>query len=634
MFSCGGTPPSHNSPIFTGSSRSTIYFNDVIPSLGGNPQSHSGDINWIKGVIVPLDNYSSLPIGYPLHWVVAGKGYVQSTYIKWRKNRESLDHEGKKQSGENIVFEDIIEEKKYGPIFLSIVAIVEGETITFGPIEVFLYQLSPQLSTEIHSDSHISSLSDSYTIVVPLEKYNGMSRWEYNVNESGSSETPGHGINQEENRKTIEILSAELSSPNLPLKWCYDLTVSGIRTYEEWWIVDGEKKSNKYSVDLGGSYNYCEYRYLYDFAFRWEKETQNHQESAEGFWEYLNLKLKHANTWNYDHVHETKYSYNIPPPPQKGWQIESAIWRYNVPIEFLSFQQRPPVEYYVNDLIKGKTIQYNCPSPIEERWDLPETTGFYYFLPPCTGEIVWDVTSIAKPGETITLQLKGKSGERIYERNRFDNAYCPDGYCSYPGFTRSWELRIGDSIIGMRPGYYSPPFPPQLIVTYKPKAYTLSLTLNPSQVQPIETGETNYTTVWVSVTDADGNPVPNKEISLTAEAVANSGGHSHDGGRPAGCFEAQPSTCQSSCERSLSGSICPNGEPFEVEYYPSCFGGVEKITATLADDSSVTDTKDIQVRVPLAEVGASSIYRLTGQTGSHPSNRHLAGPAGNIFNVA
>jgi len=72
-----------------------------------------------------------------------------------------------------------------------------------------------------------------------------------------------------------------------------------------------------------------------------------------------------------------------------------------------------------------------------------------------------------------------------------------------------------------------PPFPqPQ---------YTVRLTLNLIQVRPLGTGEPNRITVTAFVTDRNRRPV---SVPLVASAYGeqHSGGHIHNGRRPAGTF--------------------------------------------------------------------------------------------------
>jgi len=145
-----------------------------------------------------------------------------------------------------------------------------------------------------------------------------------------------------------------------------------------------------------------------------------------------------------------------------------------------------------------------------------------------------------------------------------------------------------------------PPFPqPQ---------YTVRLTLNLTQVRPLGTGEPNRITVTAFVTDRNGRPV---SVPLVASAYGerHSGGHIHNGRRPAGTFNP-----------SLGSSN--RNDVWRTTYTAPVVGGYETITVSVA--MSVPQRSGqarITVRVPnLSYMPAGPNYRLVGQTTTHPRN--------------
>lgn len=130
---------------------------------------------------------------------------------------------------------------------------------------------------------------------------------------------------------------------------------------------------------------------------------------------------------------------------------------------------------------------------------------------------------------------------------------------------------------------------------------SLSVRLNPAQVEPSLLDAVTYsqTAVIVHAADAQGNPVANQTVNLTAQAVQASGGHDgpdHGGGRPAGTFAANTCTTNSNGDCIASGGGAP-------AYTATVFGGQETITATakLADGTSVGASATLSVAVPLLQ---------------------------------
>jgi hypothetical protein len=146
--------------------------------------------------------------------------------------------------------------------------------------------------------------------------------------------------------------------------------------------------------------------------------------------------------------------------------------------------------------------------------------------------------------------------------------------------------------------------PKQLVSTCAPQI-KLSITLNPSSVRP-----NSITNVVVFVTDLQDNPIANHPVSLSAEAVLNSGGHIHNGNRPIGVFGAK------------SGRTGSDGK-FTTLYTATAFGGEERITAKSDEVPNLDISVDLDVRVKgLVELSGGTNYSLVGQTSTHPNNHY------------
>lgn len=133
----------------------------------------------------------------------------------------------------------------------------------------------------------------------------------------------------------------------------------------------------------------------------------------------------------------------------------------------------------------------------------------------------------------------------------------------------------------------------------------IEISFNPREVRPTGVPNAVPTTVTVTVT-SNGQPVSNHPVNATATAVANSGGHLHDGNRPIGTFA--PTT----------GDTLANGV-FTTTYTPSQFGGTETIIIRSGLYPNVQATRDLTVRVPDLELLPETDYYVQiGGTIHHP----------------
>lgn len=140
-------------------------------------------------------------------------------------------------------------------------------------------------------------------------------------------------------------------------------------------------------------------------------------------------------------------------------------------------------------------------------------------------------------------------------------------------------------------------------VTIKKKGkLSLNVSVDPSEVRPWNTGGNSQTTVSVLATE-DGKPVSGIPIQLSAKGVEGTGGHDHDGSRPAGIF-------------SVSSGVTGDDGKFVSTYTASEFGGIERITAS---SSGVKDSIDVIVKVdglvPLA--GSRNLITFTSTEAYH-----------------
>ncbi|MBI4667997.1 MAG: hypothetical protein HY747_02245 [Elusimicrobia bacterium] len=148
-----------------------------------------------------------------------------------------------------------------------------------------------------------------------------------------------------------------------------------------------------------------------------------------------------------------------------------------------------------------------------------------------------------------------------------------------------------------------------------PKA-TLSIRLEPEEVFP--GGQTQIT---IHALDTSNNPVSDLDITLTAEAVAFSGGHDHNVNRPMGTFSGSGIMYSSPAH----GKTGPDGKLFAV-FTSTHFGGFETIQAHVTDTPAVSTSAALNVRVPgLEPMPPSSRYNLTGSSGLVSGNVRCAG---------
>ena len=130
-----------------------------------------------------------------------------------------------------------------------------------------------------------------------------------------------------------------------------------------------------------------------------------------------------------------------------------------------------------------------------------------------------------------------------------------------------------------------------------------SLSVNPVEVRPRGTGGIDTATVTVT-----GAAPGARLLRPVVTAMANSGGHQHNGQRPVGTISP------ASRRADASGRA-------DFTYRSNQPGGTETITANVAGD---VVQANIDIRVPdLLELTAGADYDLVGQTANHPDN-HFA----------
>ncbi|MCH2450350.1 MAG: hypothetical protein MK198_09420 [Gracilimonas sp.] len=136
-----------------------------------------------------------------------------------------------------------------------------------------------------------------------------------------------------------------------------------------------------------------------------------------------------------------------------------------------------------------------------------------------------------------------------------------------------------------------------------------------NSVYPQQTGGSTTTQVTVQVT-RNNEPASGFSVSLEASAVPNSGGHHHNGTRPAGSLG------------SPSGITDEKGR-FVTTYTSSQVSGTERIIASSSQTTS-TGSAEISVEVPglIAFTGGGS-YSLRGASIAHPDNHYIVNKAAN-----
>ncbi len=136
-----------------------------------------------------------------------------------------------------------------------------------------------------------------------------------------------------------------------------------------------------------------------------------------------------------------------------------------------------------------------------------------------------------------------------------------------------------------------------------------SVSLNPTTVAPGA-----QTTVTVTLQPA----MAGQQVSLSAAAVSNSGGHQHTSGRPVGSFSNGTGTTNS-------------GGQFTTQYTASAFGGSETITGTINGSNG---SQTLTVAVPaLVQLFSGPNYTLVGPTSTHPVD-HYGTANTNLVNIA
>lgn len=137
---------------------------------------------------------------------------------------------------------------------------------------------------------------------------------------------------------------------------------------------------------------------------------------------------------------------------------------------------------------------------------------------------------------------------------------------------------------------------------------SLSVVLEPAGVAPGA-----KTQVQVTLKDSQGNPVADRDVTFTAEPVANSGGHDHGGSRPAGAFSGSNILFSS----PPHGRTGPDGKLAAI-YTASKFGGQEKIMVHVTTAPSISTSTLLEVKVPgLVLLPGSANYGKVGGTSFH-----------------
>lgn len=140
-----------------------------------------------------------------------------------------------------------------------------------------------------------------------------------------------------------------------------------------------------------------------------------------------------------------------------------------------------------------------------------------------------------------------------------------------------------------------------------------NITVYPSWVWPKRTGGNTIAEVFVEL--ANPAPLEGCRVGFEVEPVSLSGGHNHDGGRPA------DKTGTISGDNPLRFYSEEKG-PKTVTYISSDVSGVEKIKATVYETNESMESGIIVRVIGLSPLSKSPYYRLTGQTTTHPVNHY------------
>jgi len=152
-------------------------------------------------------------------------------------------------------------------------------------------------------------------------------------------------------------------------------------------------------------------------------------------------------------------------------------------------------------------------------------------------------------------------------------------------------------------------------VTFDEIVFEVNISISPTTIAPL--GTTNLT---ITVTAGTVNPMSGWDVSLSAEGVANSGGHFHNENRPHGTPRPNRGTTD------INGVVTAFYQSTEV-----C--GKDRIIATI---EGYEFTAEVNVSVGnLIALSAGTGYTLVGQTTTHPDNHYGTNTTNNaLINIA
>jgi hypothetical protein len=166
---------------------------------------------------------------------------------------------------------------------------------------------------------------------------------------------------------------------------------------------------------------------------------------------------------------------------------------------------------------------------------------------------------------------------------------------------------------------------------YRIQLSNISGSSNPDFLAEVEPGE-GINTLSATVYDSNNQPQSGISVTLRADVVPLSGGHSHpDDNRPKGNLGGSP-PIEHILERKATG---PDGAVHFTFQAPKVAGD-HTITANCDDVNCGSDTGKVWVGIRgLVSIPSSGFWNLYGDTGIHPAGHYLTGDAfGKLMDLA
>ena len=526
--------------------------------------------------------------GSTIAWIVNTSELIDETYIKWGKERNNLEHTGKRYFATLSLYKDKINIDSDGLYYLEIVAEIGGKEIINGPFQFYGKQDS-QIYTALPQQLQLTDTQGERTIEIAPAAFS------IEVESSQQDIDNGRTLDDTTDHRWTGI--STVGGPCLVISTHTDnvanTTVSG------WWFCSSS------DIEL----NWRQSNSDYDGLYKSSNSNSSYTDATSGHSESNTIK--------------STITYQLPSTQQ--YEIIKSV--VTLPIQYSVMQDG--TTYTLGGQIPTIIGDTQCPEPSKEAWNscgsVDWGNGCYISgcdsyndvqHNPCTAYLTWDVSSLAPTmGGTFQLELKGSGGglptydegsykyTGTYECNgnlindtlqQGDYSYQLDyisGGLPWASVTYKCEQKYIINIYGdLTYGYFIPP-------DIEPKVSDIDI---PVQLKPV----------------CENEDVSNKTLVFDIKRVDSSneyenGGHSHD--------DATVSTAigffdNNTCTTDSSGSC-------DVIWHPPEASGLYELKVYVDGEPDVANTQRFMVGVEgLTSLVPSSYYRLKGQRPAHPDN--------------